>query len=101
MKPDKITRIMSELGNSTRLDIFRLLVRDGGEGLVVGEIGRRLNIPPSTLGFHLKGLVDVGLVSQKKSGRSILCQPQLDVLLNALRDIERECCADTIQRENL
>lgn len=96
---NKITKIMAELGNSTRLEIFRLLLRDGEEGLAIGEIGRRLKVPASTLGFHLKGLVDAGLVIQVKDGRSILCVPQLDVLQKALHDIERECCVNSTKRK--
>ena len=94
MKRDYITRTLSELGNETRLAIFRMLVKAGNGGATIGEIGKRLKVPPSTLGFHLKGLVNVGLVSQTKVGRSIYCHAEVDVLRRVLRSVEAECCED-------
>ncbi len=89
-----IARTLAELGNATRLDIFRLLVRAGSDGLVIGDIQRRLEIPASTLGFHLRGLVAAGLVSQEKQGRSVVCRAELDVLSSVLRELEAECCSE-------
>lgn len=94
MKQDYITQTLSELGNETRLAIFRMLVKRGNDGATIGEIGKHLNVPPSTLGFHLRGLVDVGLVSQTKVGRSIYCRAEVDVLRRVLRSVETECCED-------
>ncbi len=91
---DNLTRTLAELGNETRLAIFRLLVKAGAGGLTMGEIGGRLAIPPSTLGFHLRGLVSVGLVSQRREGRRVLCFAQLEVLQNVVRILEDECCQD-------
>ena len=92
MKQDYITATLSELGNETRLAIFRLLIMLGNDGATVGEIVERLKVPPSTLGFHLRGLVGVGLVSQKKVGRSTYCYAEVDVLRRVLRSLEAECC---------
>ena len=92
MKQDYITKTLSELGNETRLEIFRLLIKLGNDGATVGEIVKRLNVPPSTLGFHLRGLVGVGLVSQKKVGRSTYSYAEVDVLRRVLRSLEAECC---------
>lgn len=94
MKQDYITKTLSELGNETRLAIFRLLIKLGNDGATVGEIVKRLKVPPSTLGFHLRGLVGVGLVSQKKVGRSTYCYAEVDVLRRVLRSLEAECCED-------
>src|SRR4051812_16916987 len=49
-------RCLAELGNLTRLDIYRLLVRAGPSGLSITDIQTRLGIPASTLAFHLRGL---------------------------------------------
>ncbi len=94
VKPDYITQTLSELGNETRLAIFRLLIKSGNDGMTIGEIGKRLKVPPSTLGFHLGGLVRVGLVTQKKVRRSVYCYAELDVLKRVLRSVEAECCED-------
>jgi DNA-binding transcriptional ArsR family regulator len=96
MKQDLITRTLSELGNETRLAIFRLLIKSGNDGVTIGEIGKRLKVPPSTLGFHLRGLVGAGLVSQAKVGRSVYCHAEVDVLRRVLRSLEDECCADQV-----
>ncbi len=94
MDSTHIARTLAELGNETRLDIFRLLVRAGDDGLIIGGIGRRLGIPPSTLGFHLRGLVAAGLVSQEKQGRSVICRADLGALTGVLRELEAECCSE-------
>lgn len=83
---------LSELGNLTRLDIYRLLVRAGLDGMKIGEIQTRLGVPASTLAFHLGGLVGVGLVSQEKIGREVICRAtyrQLDALIAFLQE---KCC---------
>jgi predicted transcriptional regulator len=59
-------RCLAELGNLTRLDIYRLLVRAGPPGLNITDIQTRLDVPASTLAFHLRGLVGAGLVAQEK-----------------------------------
>ena len=94
MKQDYITQTLSELGNETRLAIFRMLIKSGNDGATIGEIGKSLKVPPSTLGFHLRGLVSVGLVSQTKVGRSTYCHAEVDVLKRVLRSVEAECCED-------
>jgi len=96
MKQDHVTRTLAELGNETRLAIFRLLVKSGRDGMTIGDIGRRLGVPPSTLGFHLRGLVDVGLVTQQKEGRSVFCFAELNVLTDVLHALEEECCSDQV-----
>ena len=86
-------RCLSELGNLTRLDVYRLLVRAGPEGLNIREIQTRLDIPASTLAFHLRGLVNAGLVLQQKSGREIVCRAhhrQVNAVIEFLRE---KCCA--------
>ncbi|SRR6266851_6631285 len=85
-------RCLAELGNLTRLDIYRLLVRAGLAGLNIAEIQTRLDIPPSTLAFHLRGLVGAGLVLQEKIGREVICRAkhrQLNAVIEFLRE---ECC---------
>jgi ArsR family transcriptional regulator, arsenate/arsenite/antimonite-responsive transcriptional repressor len=85
-------RCLAELGNLTRLDIYRLLVRAGPAGLNITEIQTRLTIPASTLAFHLRGLVGAGLVLQEKIGRVVICRAkyrQLDAVIEFLRE---ECC---------
>lgn len=83
---------LSELGNLTRLDIYRLLVRAGLDGLNIGDIQSRLGVPASTLAFHLGGLVGVGLVSQEKVGREVICRARHRQLSAVMEFLREECC---------
>ena len=66
---DEAARCLAELGHAKRLQAFRLLVQAGEDGLPVGEIQRRLDIPKSTLAHHIGQLVATGLVTQTREGR--------------------------------
>jgi ArsR family transcriptional regulator len=83
---------LSELGNLTRLDIYRLLVRAGLDGMNISDIQSRLGVPTSTLAFHLGGLVGVGLVSQEKVGRQVICRAKHRQLTAVIEFLREECC---------
>lgn len=85
-------RCLAELGNITRLDIYRLLVRAAPTGLNVSEMQERLDIPASTLAFHLRGLVATGLVGQERVGREVICRAQQQHLRSVIDFIREECC---------
>ncbi|MBK8086219.1 MAG: helix-turn-helix transcriptional regulator [Devosia sp.] len=85
---------MEALGNPTRLGIYRTLVRAGGNGLPVGKLQLKLDIPASTLSHHLKKLMDVALVTQERQATTLICRanyPAMNALIGYLAD---ECCAD-------
>jgi len=86
-------RCLNELGNLTRLDVYRLLVRAGLKGLNIGEIQARLDIPASTLAFHLRGLVNAGLVQQEKVGRETVCRAHHRRLTEVIDFLREKCCA--------
>jgi DNA-binding transcriptional ArsR family regulator len=92
MDLETAARILAELGNRTRLEILRLLVRAGPGGLPVGEIQAHLDIPASTLAFHLRGLVVAGIVAQEKQGRVVLCRPCFEVIDEVVGFLKSECC---------
>lgn len=85
-------RCLAELGNLTRLDIYRLLVRAGLAGLNISEIQSRLGVPASTLAFHLRALVSAGLVEQEKVGRETMCRVKHDQLGAVIKFLLEECC---------
>jgi DNA-binding transcriptional ArsR family regulator len=86
-------RCLEKLGNPTRLEIFRLLVRAGPAGASVGEIQDRLGIPGSTLSHHISHLVNAGLVGQEREGRVLRCTPNLDLMDRLIGFLTEECCA--------
>ena len=83
---------LEKLGNATRLEIFRLLVRAGKEGLAVGDLQAHLGIPASTLSHHVAQLVNVGLVSQEREGRVLRCQPNYALMDALIGYLTEECC---------
>ena len=85
-------RCLAELGNLTRLDIYRLLVRAGPPGLNITDIQTRLDVPASTLAFHLRGLVGAGLVVQEKNGRTVICRAQYDRMDGVIEFLREHCC---------
>lgn len=87
-------RCLKKLGNPTRLEVIRLLVRAGPDGLSVGEVQRRLDIPASTLSHHILHLVGAGLVRQQRQGRILYCTPNYDLLNALVAMLTEECCAD-------
>ena len=83
---------LAALGHETRLTIFRLLVRAGNDGLNIGEIGDHLGMAASTLAYHLKTLVDAGLVTLERQGRQIMNRVDFDVMHQTLSFLTAECC---------
>ena len=93
MEPKHAARCLEKLGNATRLEIFRLLVRAGPAGLAVGEIQEHLDIPGSTLSHHVSHLVNAGLVHQQREGRVLRCTPNFALIDQVIRFLTDECCA--------
>jgi ArsR family transcriptional regulator, arsenate/arsenite/antimonite-responsive transcriptional repressor len=91
MKTSDAIDSLAALAQATRLDIFRLLVRNAPDGLPVGTIARRLRLPGPTLSFHLNVLAATGLVCPQKNGRSISYSAELAVV-NRLTDFLTENC---------
>jgi ArsR family transcriptional regulator, arsenate/arsenite/antimonite-responsive transcriptional repressor len=89
---DTAAKRLAELGNATRLQIFRLLVQAGHEGLCIGEIQSHLRIPASTLAFHLRGLVTAGLVEQERQGRVVTSRANTAALNDTMAFVKENCC---------
>ena len=85
-------RKLAELGHPTRLKVFRHLVKGGKQGVPVGEIQSALEIAGSTLSHHIHRLVEVGLVQQRREGRTLYCVPQYEELDGLIAFLKEECC---------
>lgn len=81
------------LSSGVRLDIFRLLVKAGPQGLVAGEIGSALTVPPTNLSFHLKALAHAQLVSVVQEGRYQRYRANLALMQDLIGYLTAECCA--------
>ncbi len=95
MKLDDAAARLEALGNPTRLNIYRILVRAGEEGLPVGRLQERLDIAASTLSHHLKALVAVGLVTQTREGTTLICHTNYDLMRGLIDYMVAECCAES------
>ncbi len=93
MNEEIAAKCLSELGSPTRLAVFRLLVRAGPDGMVVGDIQRRLRIPASTLSHHIARLTWTGLVERRRRGRSLHCFARHQVMDDLVNFLTAECCA--------
>jgi len=92
MDLNQAARCLEKLGNPTRLEIFRLLVRAGPDGLAVGEIQEHLGVPASTLSHHVGHLVNVGLVGQEREGRVLRCRPNFALMDQLVGFLGEQCC---------
>ena len=84
---------LSAIAQEARLEIFRLLVQAGNEGLPAGTIGEKLQIPASTLSFHLKELSRAGLISARQVSRFIYYSASYGVMNELLAYLTENCCA--------
>ena len=92
MKHEDAAKRLSELGNTTRLSIFRFLVKVGSDGVPVGHIQKALGLPGSTLSHHISRLVSAGLVKQNRESRILYCTAQYDSLNELIEFLQSECC---------
>jgi DNA-binding transcriptional ArsR family regulator len=86
------SRCLSALGSPTRLELFRLLVQAGPAGAPVGTLQSKLDIPASTLSHHLAVLVRVGLVSQERKSRTLICRADYHRMDALVAFLNEHCC---------
>jgi len=83
---------LAALAHESRLDVFRLLVQTGRDGLAAGVIGERLNVPAATLSFHLSHLKHAGLVTARREGRSLIYAAEYAAMTELLGYLTENCC---------
>ena len=88
------------VGSEPRLEVLLALVRAGHDGLTVGDIQERLDIPASTLAHHLRFLTAAGVVTQEKQGRAIINRAAYDRIQSLADYLLQECCRDTLHAAN-
>ena len=93
MEKKLATTVFESLASGVRLDIFRLLVKVGPQGLVAGEIASALAIAPTNLSFHLKALSHATLVSVVQEGRFQRYRANLTLMQDLIAYLTAECCS--------
>jgi len=94
MNLDIIAKALKELGHPTRLNIYRSVVRAGYQGIAVGGLQEKLDIPGSTLSHHISSLVSAGLISQRRESRTLYCIAEYEKLQAVIGFLQDECCSD-------
>jgi len=92
MNTIEAAKSLEKLGHPNRLEIIKLLVQAGQDGLPVGALQDHLGIPASTLSHHVSQLVAGGLIEQTREGRVLTCTanfPRVDALVRVLTE---NCC---------
>lgn len=92
MKSDDAIAALSALAHDHRLAVFRLLVRCGQHGMAAGAIARTLDLPNSSLSFHLAQLQQAGLVSQRRDGRSLIYAADYAAMDGLMGFLTENCC---------
>src|SRR5215813_5964711 len=92
MKKSVVIGALGALAQETRLDIFRLLIQKGPEGMPAGDIGARLGQPSPTMSFHLNQLRFAGLVSSRRESRSIIYTANFKAMSDLLGYLTENCC---------
>jgi len=83
---------LAALAQAMRLRVFRALVGAGPQGMRPGALSATLDVPASTLSFHLKELMHAGLVSQERDGRNLIYRPAIEQMNALLAYLTAHCC---------
>lgn len=86
-----IIRALGALAQEHRLAAYRMLVVAGEGGLSAGTIAERLDIPPSSLSFHLAQLVNAGLICQRRNGRQMIYAPDYHAMAGLIEFLTDNC----------
>jgi ArsR family transcriptional regulator, arsenate/arsenite/antimonite-responsive transcriptional repressor len=92
METKDAIRVLGALAQESRLEIFRLLVTAGPQGLAAGRIGEMLELAPATLSFHLKELANAGLVASRQEARFIFYSADYERMAGILAYLTQNCC---------
>ena len=92
MDEDAAVVALAALAQGMRLRVFRKLVGAGPPGMTPGTLSATLDVPASTLSFHLKELMQAGLVTQQRDGRKLIYRPAIAQMDALLQYLTAHCC---------
>lgn len=92
MEENEVIRGLAALAQPLRLQVFRALVVVGEPGLTPGAIQEALGVAPATLSFHLKELVNAGLVTQERASRNLIYRASYERMNGLLAYLTENCC---------
>jgi DNA-binding transcriptional ArsR family regulator len=92
MEKTDVIAALAALAQDNRLDVFRLLVQAGPEGMSAGAVASALDLAPNTLTFHFDRLRTAGLVAVRRDGRSMIYAAQFGIMNTLLSYLTENCC---------
>ncbi|MER0238545.1 helix-turn-helix domain-containing protein [Fulvimarina sp. MAC8] len=92
METARTVEQLAALAHADRLSAFRLLVRQGPEGMASGAIAEALDIAPTRMSFHLATLDRAGLLQSWRDGRKIRYAANFEVMRGLLNFLTEDCC---------
>jgi ArsR family transcriptional regulator, arsenate/arsenite/antimonite-responsive transcriptional repressor len=92
MEEEAAVTALAALAQGMRLRVFRALIGSAPQGMTPGELAAMLDVPGSTLSFHLKELMHAGLVTQAREGRNLIYQPAIAQMNDLLAYLTAHCC---------
>jgi DNA-binding transcriptional ArsR family regulator len=92
MESEQVILALAALAQSTRLAVFRLLVKHEPDGLAAGDIAKALAVPQNTMSAHLAILARAGLVMSERKSRSIIYRADLATFQDLTSFMVEDCC---------
>jgi ArsR family transcriptional regulator len=96
METSNAVTALAALAQDNRLEIFRLLVEAGSDGMAAGHVAERLGLAPNTLTFHFDRLRFAGLVSVRRDGRSMIYAARYDAMNELVSFLTENCCQGSL-----
>lgn len=92
MEEQDVIKSLAALAQPVRLRVFRALVVAGPAGLTPGSLSEQLDVPPTSLSFHLKELMHAALVSQERDGRNLIYRAAFPHMTDLIGYLTEHCC---------
>jgi ArsR family transcriptional regulator, arsenate/arsenite/antimonite-responsive transcriptional repressor len=97
METSKAVAALAALAQEHRLEIFRLLVQAGPEGMAAGQVADKLGLAPNTLTFHFDRLRFAGLVTVRRDGRSMIYAARYEAMNGLISFLTENCCQGGVE----
>jgi len=98
METSDAVTALAALAQDNRLDVFRLLVQAGPQGMPAGQVAEALGLAPNTLTFHFDRLRSAGLVTVRRDGRSMIYTAQYEAMNALLGFLTDNCCQGAAEK---
>lgn len=94
MERGAVLSALSAMAHETRLDLIRLLVRQGPAGMAAGQIAQALSMPAPRLSFHLAALEQAGLLRSRRIARNVIYTADTATIGRTIGYLLADCCCD-------